>query len=199
MRIHRYLTATHAEGPGNRFVIWAQGCPIRCRGCYSPELQDPDGGAAFDEETMIRILDRAIGEQPPDDPLAGLTLLGGEPFFQAAPLARVAAHAQEKGLNVITFTGYTIERLHGVGAPEGAAELLRVTDLLIDGPFIEEQYSLDRPMVGSSNQRFLFLTQRLSMRDLEPNCFEIRIEKDGALRINGMGDLNKLLAMLERN
>lgn len=197
MKIHRFLPATHAEGPGNRFVIWAQGCPIHCPGCFNKALQDERGGSFIEERSMIRLLDEAICHQVKADPLTGLTLLGGEPFFQAAPLARVAAFAREKDLNVITFTGYTYEYLKSPKAPKDSDALLQVTDVLIDGPFIENEYSLERPLVGSANQRFLFLTNQLSMEDFQPNRYEIRIEKDGSLRINGMGNINQLMRLIK--
>ncbi|MBO6158027.1 MAG: radical SAM protein [Firmicutes bacterium] len=197
MKIHRYVTTSRAEGPGNRFVIWTQGCPIHCPGCFNRALQDEDGGTSIDEASMIRLLDEAICSQETSDPLTGLTLLGGEPFFQAAPLARVAAFAQEKGLNVITFTGYTYEYLQGPEAPRDAHALLQVTDVLIDGPFKEDESSLERPLVGSANQRFLFLTNRLSMQDFQPNQYEIKIEKDGSIRINGMGHMNQLMRLVK--
>ena len=196
MRIHRYIAGTLSEGPGNRFVIWAQGCPIRCEGCYSPELQQTDGGFETTPEEMCELIDQAIAGAGKGGEISGLTLLGGEPFYQAEELAKIARHAREKGLSVVTFSGYTYEYLTGREAPAGASVLLAATDVLIDGPFVLEKRSLERPMVGSDNQRFLFLTDRLSMDDFEDNRFEIRIGKDGAVRVNGMGDLNKLMSAL---
>ncbi len=199
MRIHRYLAGTFSEGPGNRFVIWTQGCPIHCEGCYSPELQKFEGGVEISAEEMCRLIDDAAEASRQDGaqkPLCGLTLLGGEPFFQAEELAKVAYHARRLGWNVLTFSGYTYEYLTGSSAPHGAKELLEATDVLIDGPFVKEEYSLKRPLAGSDNQRFLFLSDRLSMEDFEENRFEVRIEKDGVVRVNGMGDLQKLMGAL---
>lgn len=196
IRIARYLAGTAAEGPGNRFVIWVQGCPIHCPGCYSPQLQEMEGGSLMEEEDLCRILAEALQTAMEKEPITGLTLLGGEPFFQAEALAKVAAFAQAKGLNVLTFSGYTYEYLTGENAPRGAAALLAATDVLIDGPFMKERYSLERPLAGSSNQRFLFLTDQLSMDDFRENRFEIRIGKDGMVRVNGMGDLPRLMSAL---
>ncbi len=197
MRIHRYITETVSEGPGNRFVIWTQGCPIHCDGCYSPELQRTDGGVEIEPEVLCALIDESISRCAAcGREINGLTLVGGEPFFQARPLAKVADHAREQGLNVITFSGYTYEYLTSENAPPGSADLLAATDVLIDGPFIKEKYSLARPMAGSDNQRFLFLTDRLSMNDFPENCFEIRIGKDGTIRVNGMGDLGRLMDAL---
>ena len=119
----------------------------------------------------------------------GLTLLGGEPFDQAQEAAQLAKEAKKHGLSVLTFTGYRLEELRKKGPAE--RKLLKRTDLLIDGPFEEEKKSFDRPLVGSSNQRFHFLTDRYKKEDIMSwkNSFEIRIDQDGRIWINGMGDL----------
>ena len=121
--------------------------------------------------------------------LEGLTLLGGEPFDQAQEAAQLAKEAKKHGLSVLTFTGYRLEELRKKGPAE--RKLLKRTDLLIDGPFEEEKKSFDRPLVGSSNQRFHFLTDRYKKEDIMSwkNSFEIRIDQDGRIWINGMGDL----------
>ncbi|HNW36066.1 MAG TPA: 4Fe-4S cluster-binding domain-containing protein, partial [Candidatus Ozemobacteraceae bacterium] len=86
-------------------------------------------------------------------------------------------------------TGYTIEQLRSAGNSDWD-RLLAATDLLIDGPFLQEFSDQSRPWVGSSNKRFLFLTDRY--RHLEavlndiPNGLEVRISPDGKVTINGM-------------
>ena len=180
-----------ANGPGVRVSLFVSGCTHHCKGCFNPETWDFQYGQPFDadvEERILRDLDHPFIE--------GLSLLGGEPFFQAEELAKVAYHARRLGWNVLTFSGYTYEYLTGSSAPHGAKELLEATDVLIHGPFVKEEYSLKRPLAGSDNQRFLFLTDRLSMEDFEENRFEVRIEKDGVVRVNGMGDLQKLMGAL---
>ncbi len=70
--------------------------------------------------------------------------------------------------------------------------MLQYTDVLIDGPYIEALRSFAVPMIGSSNQRFHFLTDRYSMEDIPPNRIEARVDSDGRLVCNGMGDFEKL-------
>ena len=135
------------DGPGIRFVVFAQGCPHRCPGCHNPATHDPAGGYAGDTETLLR-------EFRKNPLLAGVTLSGGEPFLQAAPLAGLAREIHALGKSVVTYTGYTIERLlAGLEEHPGWEELLRQTDILIDGPFLEAQKSLNLRFRGSRNQR----------------------------------------------
>ena len=185
MRIHRLLSQTEAEGPGVRFCIWAQGCSRGCPGCFAEALQDPAGGEEIGTDEIIRQIASQVGK------IRGVTFLGGEPFEQAAALGKIAAFAQNAGLDVITFTGSTLEALRS--KPE-AALLLNNTDLLIDGPYVQELQDFSRPLAGSKNQRFLFLTRRFSPEEINSykNRIEVRVRPDGAVQMNGMGDLNRL-------
>ncbi len=135
------------DGPGIRFVVFAQGCPHYCPGCQNPATHDPQGGYTGDTDTLLR-------EFRKNPLLAGITLSGGDPFLQPKPLAELARKVRAMGKNVITYTGYTIEYLldHLEEHP-GWEELLRQTDILIDGPFIEAQKSLMLRFRGSRNQR----------------------------------------------
>lgn len=191
MRINRVIQKTRAEGPGVRFAIWAQGCHNACPGCYATALWDETGGEAVTLEALITEIRATKG-------IEGITLLGGEPFEQAAPLAQIAEAAQAAGLSVVTFTGLTYEEILAGDRPEHL-QLLKYTDLLIDGAYIAEQRDFSRPWVGSSNQRYLFLTDRYSMADVEAcrNHIEFRLDRNGVLRLNGMGDFEDLERMLQ--
>ncbi|HOT29316.1 MAG TPA: 4Fe-4S single cluster domain-containing protein [Candidatus Ozemobacteraceae bacterium] len=182
LRVHSFIGRTAVEGPGERACIWVQGCPIRCAGCFNPETWPFEGGS---EMTVDDLFERVSREND----IEGITFLGGEPFAQAAPLAELAERLREKGLSVVTFTGYTLERIRAAG-DAAWDRLLAATDLLIDGPFVEAQADQSRPWVGSSNKRFVFLTGRY--RHLEavlnqiPNGLELRISPVGGVTINGM-------------
>lgn len=192
IRAARILEKTRAEGPGLRFCLWVQGCTIRCPGCYAAALQPLDGGFPVEEEELIR----RIRDLAPE--LEGVTFLGGEPFLQAEALARVAAAARAEGLSVLCFTGYVYEEL--LARDDAAVRaLLEQTDLLLDGPYRQEERDFSRPLVGSRNQSFRFLTGRYTPRDLLAwkNRVEIRIGKDGICRLNGMGDFPALERQLQ--
>ncbi len=149
LRWSRFVDATAAEGPGVRSALWVQGCAVRCPGCFNPHLW-ADRGARLDDtdrlaaEWTARALAAGAG---------GVTLLGGEPFDQAAALARVAAAFRAAGLSVMTFTGYTLAALAewAVTRPDIAA-LLSATDLLCDGPYLRDLPDTQRPWIGSRNQ-----------------------------------------------
>jgi anaerobic ribonucleoside-triphosphate reductase activating protein len=194
LRINRFLARTRVEGPGERSAIWVQGCPIQCDGCVVPELWPLDGG---EEVTVGELAGRIFSEQG----LEGVTFTGGEPFAQAEPLAELGRTVRLEGLSVVTFSGYTYEHLLE-GDEAGWAELLEVTDLLLDGRFVEGSFDLSRPWVGSANQGFHFLTDRY--RHLEDhldeirNRVEVRFDPDGTIRINGMTDFKDLTALFQR-
>ena len=182
LRIHRILLRTHVEGPGERACIWVQGCSVHCPGCAVPWTWSTSGG----EERSVVSLCEAILSEPG---LEGVTFLGGEPFDQPEPLAAIARHLRQRGLGVVTFTGYSFERLSH-GERTGWRELLSETDLLIDGPYDHSLQDLSRPWVGSTNKRYHFLTKRYGEADIQPrtvkNKVEIRIQTDGLVRLNGM-------------
>ena len=139
------------DGPGLRLSVFVQGCPHHCPGCHNPQTHDFNAGYEMD---LLDIF-RKYTENPL---LAGVTFSGGEPFCQAGPLARLGALIHERGGEVITYTGYLYEDLASrAAADQDIAGLLAVTDLLIDGPYIDSLRSLDSPFRGSSNQRLLLM------------------------------------------
>lgn len=184
LRVGARVPVTRVEGPGARFALWVQGCSIRCPGCCNPHLFDGRRGEAVAVETLLAEVLTAL----PD--IEGLTFLGGEPFEQAAPLARLGAGAHALGLSVMVFSGYTLEELRAGGEPEVEA-LLRVTDLLVDGRYDAARPERRRRWVGSENQRFHYLTGRYSPEIERPRDgaplreVEVRIEADGRVRANG--------------
>jgi anaerobic ribonucleoside-triphosphate reductase activating protein len=131
--------------------------------------------------------------------IEGVTFLGGEPMEQADCLAVIAQAAQTVGLSIITFTGRKYEDLLAENRP-GVLRLLSLTDILIDGEFQKDAPEDTRPLVGSQNQRFIFLTNRYCESDIAQmrNAFEVRIDETGRFQINGMGDIRKLQTYLNQ-
>lgn len=149
LRLAGIIRESIVDGPGIRFVVFAQGCPHQCVGCHNPQSWPVEGGFVAAPEQIVE-------EMIKNPLLKGLTLSGGEPFCQCAAMAQLARAAHEKGFDVITYTGFTFEELLGraASAPE-ILELLMSTDILIDGPFIAELKSYDLQFRGSSNQRII--------------------------------------------
>jgi anaerobic ribonucleoside-triphosphate reductase activating protein len=195
VRVLRFLPATEAEGPGRRAALWVQGCSIRCPGCFNPHSWSVDGGEPVGWPELVGSLRAAAA----DHAIEGLTLLGGEPFDQAAPLASLAEAVRADGLSVMTFTGYVLEDLRAAGR-EDWDRLLAATDLLVDGPYLAQRPERSRPWVGSDNQRFWFLTDRYAHLadelDAIPNRLEIRISRSGEVVVNGFATVATLENLL---
>lgn len=153
MRLYGLVGDSIVDGPGFRVTVFVQGCPHHCPGCHNPESHDPAGGKLW---TLDEIEARFTGNPLLD----GITLSGGEPFDQPAACAEVARRAHQKGLNVWTFTGYLYEDLlEKAAADEDIGALLAQTDVLVDGPFLLDQRSLDLLYKGSRNQRLIHMQQ----------------------------------------
>ena len=141
------------DGPGLRLTIFTQGCLHHCPGCHNPQTHDPEGGSWADTEDIL-----AAAENPLLD---GITLSGGDPFLQPVPCLALAEGAHKIGLNVWTYTGYTWEALWEENAPEKIA-LLKETDVLVDGPFLLAERSLELRFCGSRNQRLIDVKKSLA-------------------------------------
>ena len=185
--VYKLLKNTSVEGPGVRFCIWTQGCKKHCPKCWAKETWEFGIGQKYSVEDLYNLILKEKNK------IEGVTFLGGEPFEQAFELAQLAKKIKSQNLSVVCFTGYTVEQLREK-QDEGVNLLLQNIDLLIDGAFEYENFDLSRPWVGSSNQRYIFLTDFYSQEviDLYKNKVEMRISTDGRLEINGMGDFSKI-------
>jgi anaerobic ribonucleoside-triphosphate reductase activating protein len=184
LRVAAQLPSTEAEGPGRRYAIWLQGCPLRCPGCCNPEMLPLEGGALVPVAELVRAVIAAAGREG----VEGLTLLGGEPFAQAPAAARLAEAVRGAGLGVMVFSGFTLAELEARAAFEPAvAALLATCDLLVDGRFERDRPERARRFIGSSNQVMYFLSSRYAPDDPRlraPNSVEIRLG-GGLLTVNG--------------
>ena len=147
LRISGIVDDSVVDGEGYRFTIFTQGCPHSCPGCHNPQTHDRQGGYVVDTEQLYQ----QICENPL---LSGVTFSGGEPFLQPQALTELARKLQAKGLNITTYTGYTLEALQRRHCP-AINELLDVTDILIDGPFLLAERDLTLAFRGSRNQRII--------------------------------------------
>jgi anaerobic ribonucleoside-triphosphate reductase activating protein len=194
VRVAARVRDTEAEGPGRRWALWVQGCPLRCAGCCNPEML-PERAPGQDELVAVDALAREAIEAPG---IEGVSFLGGEPFAQAVPLAALAERVRAAGLSVMVFTGFTRAELEqrpdhdGGCAPKpplmaGASALLAATDLLVDGRYDRTQPDTLRRWIGSQNQVLHFLTDRYHPDDprfRRSNSVELRL-RAGVLTVNG--------------
>lgn len=147
IRISGIVDESIVDGDGIRFVIFTQGCPHHCQDCHNPATHDFSGGKAIDTDDLMN----EIKENPL---LKGVTFSGGEPFYQPKPLTELAKQIHACGLDITTYTGYTLEELQQMTSPD-IATLLQFTDILIDGQFIAAQRDLTLKFRGSTNQRMI--------------------------------------------
>ena len=146
IRISGIVNDSIVDGPGFRLAVFTQGCPHHCVGCHNPQTHDFEGGREIDTQEII--------EKLRGNPLLdGITLSGGEPFCQGAACAELASAAHALGLNVWAYSGYTYEQLLAGNAEQRA--LLAETDVLVDGPFVLPQRTLELRFRGSANQRLI--------------------------------------------
>ena len=187
LRVYKIIEKTTVEGPHTRFCIWVQGCSRHCKGCYATNTWDKTKGMLISTKEIFEKIKK-------QQDIEGVTFLGGEPFEQAEALAELAKMIKSIGLGLVTFTGNIYENLLE-SQDAGVKSLLFYTDLLIDGKFEKEKLDYSRAWVGSSNQRYIFLTNRYSENDVRnaKNKVEIRISKSGNIFMNGMGDFDKIL------
>lgn len=155
MRIAGMIQDSIVDGPGFRFTLFTQGCPHNCEGCHNPETHDFNGGSEMSPDEIIK----KLLSNPLTD---GITFSGGEPFEQAEGCAVIARAARENGLNVWAYSGYTFEELldKAERQPE-VMDLLKLTDVLVDGRFVLAQRSLSLKWRGSANQRILDVPKSL--------------------------------------
>jgi anaerobic ribonucleoside-triphosphate reductase activating protein len=186
LQIAQVVPCTEAEGPGKRFAVWFQGCPLRCPGCCNPEFLPFKGGQTKTLREMTEWLARAKDESG----IEGITLLGGEPTAHAAAALALAKAARELDLSLMVFSGYTIEELQARGETD-VLELIAATDILVDGPYLREQPDSERRWIGSRNQRIHFLTPRYSFDEQwqQKNTLEIRVDRAG-ITVNGFPAAN---------
>lgn len=149
------------DGPGIRFVVFAQGCLHHCIGCHNPESHSLDGGVVME-------IDEIINQIKSNSLLDGITISGGEPFLQAKESSILAKKAKELGLTVITYTGYTIEEILKIqNINLDFKELLINTDILVDGKFDISKKSLLLKFKGSSNQRIIDVPKTLQENQIK--------------------------------
>lgn len=148
LRIAGTVNDSITDGPGLRYAVFVQGCPHNCKGCHNPQTHDFAGGKEVD---IKQLLDEGL-----QNPLlCGVTFSGGEPMCQARALAELARLFRENGVDDIAcYTGYLVEDLLA-GKVDGADELMKELDVLVDGPFVQTQRCYDAKFKGSSNQRVI--------------------------------------------
>ena len=147
------------DGPGLRMVVWTQGCKHNCKGCHNPQTHSLNGGYEVDTKEIIDQMASLKLQQ-------GITLSGGEPFLQPAPLAEIAKEAHKINLDVWSYTGFTFEQLIDKNNPLyfENMELFKYVDVLVDGRFEIDKRDISLLFRGSSNQRIIDVKKSLKYK-----------------------------------
>ncbi|OFK80320.1 anaerobic ribonucleoside-triphosphate reductase activating protein [Anaerosphaera sp. HMSC064C01] len=143
-----------ANGPGVRTTIFLTGCTLNCKNCFNKEYQNFHFGKVFDEKAFEEVMDCLS-----DANISGLSVLGGEPFDNLEGLkefiTKVRANSEK---DIWIYSGYTFEELL---EKDGAMDVLKNIDVLVDGRFVEDLKDLKLKFRGSSNQRIIDVKRTL--------------------------------------
>jgi anaerobic ribonucleoside-triphosphate reductase activating protein len=157
IRLAAILPESLVNGTGIRRVLFAQGCPHNCEGCFSPHTHSYTDGTLID-------MDEIINDIRNNPLLRGVTFSGGEPWEQAEKFAYIAKAVKSFGLNVWCYTGYTFEYILGNKQKrKGWNELLQYVDVLVDGRFEEGKKAEELRFRGSANQRIIAVKSSLEV------------------------------------
>jgi anaerobic ribonucleoside-triphosphate reductase activating protein len=153
VRIAGYYHNSLIEGPGRRSTVKFQGCPIRCRGCITPDSWNPDAGMVVAVDCLAQVLLNPAFERD------GISIVGGEPFHQPQGLQALVQELRMRGCpHILVYSGYTYERLQRMAEREPAiGAVLNDVEVLIDGPFVAALADSGRAWTGSGNQRVIDL------------------------------------------
>lgn len=157
LRIHGFIPKSLVNGPGERAVIWLQGCTLGCPGCFNPSTHDPLAGNLV---TIEKLFEQLYALQ---DRIEGITISGGEPLQQMDPITALLKRVREEtSLSTLLFTGF---RWSEIQQMPGAGRLLETLDVVLAGRY-EQNNRIASGLLGSSNKTIHFLTPRYSERDL---------------------------------
>lgn len=158
-----YKPFVMVDGEGVRCSLYVSGCLFACDGCFNEAAWSFRYGRPYDADLQERILDDLAHEA-----VQGLTLLGGEPFLNTAvclPLVRAVRSRFGTRKDVWCWSGYTFEQLlaEGAAGESEKTELLAAVDVLVDGPYLDEQRDPTLAFRGSRNQRVLDVEASLAV------------------------------------
>ena len=147
--------ASISNGLGFRVVLYCSGCRIHCRGCQNPQTWNFDAGRQFDEQAK-----HFLFEQLDKPYIQGLTISGGNPLDTPYPIFLLINEVKNKFPNkdIWLYSGYTYEQICESREKQKA---LYGVDVLVDGPYIEEQRDITLPFRGSRNQRLIDVQETL--------------------------------------
>lgn len=160
IRLAGLVNDSIVDGPGLRLAIFTQGCAHHCPECHNAHTHDFEGGY---EEDIDQIVKMALNNPL----LSGITLTGGDPFYQVDACLELVYKLSGRGLNLLAYTGFTWEQLEEMRKTnENLNRLLHELDVVIDGPYQKEERDLSLRFRGSKNQRIIDVKQTMNQHHL---------------------------------
>lgn len=156
LRIIKIVEGTSVDGPGLRTSIYFAGCAHACPGCHNPQTWDFAAGEDTDMEKVMKTVQYNGFD---------VTFTGGDPFYQAEAIVPLAKAIRAAGLGIWSYTGFTFEQLIA-SDDKDMHELLRLTDVLVDGPFVQSQRDTTLLFRGSANQRLIDVPASLASGEI---------------------------------
>lgn len=168
-------------GPGERFVLWVQGCSLACKNCWNKAMWNKKLGTAYKVDEVLAMIVTAKKEQG----IEGVTILGGEPFQQYEEVFELIKKVKNLELSIVLYSGYEIQELEDLGK----TKIFDYIDILILGRYVEEQRDINLYLRGSVNQKiFLFSDRYKNFEAKDEGNVEITINEFGQLQILGYPD-----------
>lgn len=176
--IHSIIRKSLSNGPYSRYCIWFQGCNKRCKGCFNPETHTLNKGTIIEISEIIDDILIIKNE------IKGITLTGGEPLLQIKGVIKLCKIIKSKtNLGIIILTGFTKEEMTSL---KNYDSLIKYVDCIIYEPFIIEK-RVSKGLIGSSNKKYLFITNRYNKNQIEKTPIsEIIINQNGIIYISGI-------------
>lgn len=157
MYIARVLFPVKVLGPGERIVIWLSGCNHKCKGCSNPELWEQKKEQNISLFSLKKIIEPITDNYCVD----GITITGGDPFFQPESLRELLPYLRSINKDILVYTGYKYEQLMNQ-----YEDILKYVAVLIDGEYIEER-NKGSILRGSDNQRIIYIDRSFKERYME--------------------------------
>jgi anaerobic ribonucleoside-triphosphate reductase activating protein len=145
------ISHSRINGPGNRLVIWVQGCKFHCKGCFNPETHPYTKEHLMDINELAELINN-------DATIEGITLSGGEPLDYPKQLEELFEKINPR-LTIVLYSGFNIEEIN---EEPSFKELLKMIDIAIVGRYDE---NLTHPFLG---KKFVVMTNRIDLNYFRP-------------------------------
>ena len=161
-RVHSTESFGTVDGPGVRYVLFLQGCPMRCAYCHNPDTWDISLGKEMSDDTVIE----EYKKNSVFYKNGGITVTGGEPLLQMDFLISLFKKAKSEGIHTCIDTSGIAFNKENADCVRKTEELLSYVDVLVDGRFEEDKKSLGIRFRGSTNQRVIDMNKTRSAGEI---------------------------------